>query len=560
MSLSQAATEFLTGRPAGVSAVSRSAGLLASWVENGFNCTVRRDSAGLPYELVAERAGRGLRLTQSFTYSGGVLIGMTGDTIPTVFREEVMGGQALVSGGGDLSIVRQAYKAGVYGDSRVNSGWIPQSGTASATNYQVTADKPTPYWTAFAGNLRLAFMGGVSGDAVALWRTVPRGTNRSFTDAIAAGLEIIYVQYCINDIIGWNGTSPVYATHLNTVFENWKAFIAEFLKAGIKVVAESTQPCNDTSVSNYTGWTSTGGYGASAAQKAQMVAELCDMQRAWVASLDQTQIRFVDTHNALLDPARLLGTTSAGRPYGYADMTKYGDGTHCTEATFAWIAKQVADASNLLIAPCRADVLLPTFAGPNFVNALALSPTSGIASGVTTSQDAGTWSLTPSTGIDERGAYQEYLATATALASGIATLCINMQAPVAGASPSYSVASTDTIGAQVALYVDDGSGGAPPIIRLATRQRYFITAGGSVFSDGGGVSTSTLSNRFDQIFSAPLQMRCELPPVITGQASAALSAGSSGSSATGLTVFLYTTVTASPIRVRVYWPAIKRIA
>lgn len=61
---------------------------------------MRRDSAGLPYELVAERAGRGLRLTQSFTYSGGVLIGMTGDTIPTVFREEVMDGQAPVSGGG----------------------------------------------------------------------------------------------------------------------------------------------------------------------------------------------------------------------------------------------------------------------------------------------------------------------------------------------------------------------------------------------------------------------------------------------------------------------------
>lgn len=110
MSLSQAATEFLTGRPAGVSAVSRSvAGLLTSWVENGFNCTVRRDSAGLPYELVAERAGRGLRLTQSFSYSGGVLTGMTGDTIPTVFREEVMGGQASVSGGWTADSVLSKY-------------------------------------------------------------------------------------------------------------------------------------------------------------------------------------------------------------------------------------------------------------------------------------------------------------------------------------------------------------------------------------------------------------------------------------------------------------------
>ena len=124
MSLSQAATEFLTGRPAGVSAVSRSAGLLTSWVENGFNCTVRRDSAGLPYELVAERAGRGIRLTQSFTYSGGVLVGMTGDTIPTVFRAEVMGGQAPVSG--DVTVNSRD------GNGRV-SGY-----TLGGTSYTVT--------------------------------------------------------------------------------------------------------------------------------------------------------------------------------------------------------------------------------------------------------------------------------------------------------------------------------------------------------------------------------------------------------------------------------------
>lgn len=122
MSLSQAATEFLTGRPAGVSAVSRSAGLLASWVENGFNCTVRRDSAGLPYELVAERAGRGLRLTQSFTYSGGVLVGMTGDTIPTVFREEVMGGQSSVSGGGVIATSRAALETDSGGTFGLRTG------------------------------------------------------------------------------------------------------------------------------------------------------------------------------------------------------------------------------------------------------------------------------------------------------------------------------------------------------------------------------------------------------------------------------------------------------
>lgn len=103
MSLSQAATEFLTGRPAGVSAVSRTvAGLLSTWVENGFNCTVRRDPSGLPYELVAERAGRGIRLVQGYTFAGGVLAGMTGDTIPTVMRSEVMTGGTFgssVSGG-----------------------------------------------------------------------------------------------------------------------------------------------------------------------------------------------------------------------------------------------------------------------------------------------------------------------------------------------------------------------------------------------------------------------------------------------------------------------------
>lgn len=93
MSMSQAATEFLTGRPAGVSAVTRTAaGLLSTWVENGFNCTVRRDSSGLPYELVAERAGRGIRLVQGYVFAGGVLAGMTGDTIPTVMRSEVMTG------------------------------------------------------------------------------------------------------------------------------------------------------------------------------------------------------------------------------------------------------------------------------------------------------------------------------------------------------------------------------------------------------------------------------------------------------------------------------------
>ena len=87
MSLSQAATEFLTGRPAGVSAVSRSAGLLTSWVENGFNCSVQRDPAGLPYMLVAERAGRGIRLTEA----GEVAVSRVPNVLAAVNNEFLAG-------------------------------------------------------------------------------------------------------------------------------------------------------------------------------------------------------------------------------------------------------------------------------------------------------------------------------------------------------------------------------------------------------------------------------------------------------------------------------------
>lgn len=98
MTVHQSATEFLTGLPAGVSAVSRGAGgLLSSWIENGFSCSVLRDGAGRPVLLTAERAGRGTRYQQTFSWTdSGALDTMGGATIPTVLMSELMSGGTIV--------------------------------------------------------------------------------------------------------------------------------------------------------------------------------------------------------------------------------------------------------------------------------------------------------------------------------------------------------------------------------------------------------------------------------------------------------------------------------
>lgn len=80
---------FSNGKPAGVSAVTRdNSGRLSSWVENGFACSVKRDSSGNPIVLTARDRHNLLQQTLSFD-ANGRLVKTGGDSIPTALLPEL---------------------------------------------------------------------------------------------------------------------------------------------------------------------------------------------------------------------------------------------------------------------------------------------------------------------------------------------------------------------------------------------------------------------------------------------------------------------------------------
>lgn len=84
---------FGIGLPAGIRNIARdSAGRLVAWTENGYAVSVRRDSSGLPVEMVAN--GR-TRLACRYIYAGGYLVAIEGDPIPTQLQHEVVAGGGL---------------------------------------------------------------------------------------------------------------------------------------------------------------------------------------------------------------------------------------------------------------------------------------------------------------------------------------------------------------------------------------------------------------------------------------------------------------------------------
>lgn len=88
--MSKNADLFTSGTPAGVKNVTRdAAGYLLQWVENGFTCTVTRDIATRnPIKLTA--AGPAGRLTTTYEFVSGKLVGISGDRIATQMQREVI--------------------------------------------------------------------------------------------------------------------------------------------------------------------------------------------------------------------------------------------------------------------------------------------------------------------------------------------------------------------------------------------------------------------------------------------------------------------------------------
>lgn len=104
MTTAQKALLFLNGTPRGVSNVVRDgAGRLQSWTENGHQCVITRQLVSLLPQAL--RVTGPARLYTEFTFTGGQLVAISGDEIPTIFMAEIaaLGGRAITELGAGVT-------------------------------------------------------------------------------------------------------------------------------------------------------------------------------------------------------------------------------------------------------------------------------------------------------------------------------------------------------------------------------------------------------------------------------------------------------------------------
>ena len=224
-------------------------------------------------------------------------------------------GTSLVSGDG-TQIPYQRNRAGavtpyrlaVYGDSRAN---VSATHTAtSAPSAAQLGEKVPVQLCMLRGDMQICFNGGISGDTAANWNS---GTRISGTQDVAAMLatapDLCYVQYGINDIIA--GTASA------TILGNLQAFVAKVIGAGIPVVFESINTAAPAAATYINGYSSSGGFGASAAAKLTVLREVRAGMQAFLAQFPAYLTWYVDTSSV----------SDAADGYAKTDKTYY-DGTH----------------------------------------------------------------------------------------------------------------------------------------------------------------------------------------------------------------------------------------
>ena len=361
---------------------------------------------------------------------------------------------------------------------------------------------------------------GVGGDTCAAWasttRAISGGTSgsASITNLINETLDFVAIQYGVNDVVNWDGATPVLATFVTTQIGYHKAYITEILKSGKKVVWESINPCTSA------------GYGAAAATKQTAV----DQINAGVGEF----LGYFPLWAVYADTATSLKASD-----GYANSTYYADGVHFNRTGALLSAGIVATAARKILPkkPAISYGALPV--RPNFID--WINPAV-----YTVAESGSVGGLVTTTGVENGEFYIQHVYTPSAGARFRAAT----NGHVGTATPRYAISIGDVVQGSARIVVDDGAGGAPNASAIDVRHRMYGASG--VFQSTGDLSNLTLtpSGKFDQ--------RVMTPRVASQMASASI-ADVGLSQGYALEVFVTSPSTAS-VRLRIYSPQLRRVA
>lgn len=394
-----------------------------------------------------------MTVTTNYLVTGN---GITGSTANAV--------QALVSGDGILSTFLNAqthYRLATFGDSRVNTGQVHTGSIASGQI--INMDRQPSMLCQVRPDMKLVFNSGLSGATAANWDNdsdTPSGrvtSSKAVSNVLAQTPDAVYMQWLgVNDIIGWNGSSPTKAAMISTIVEANKSCAAAFMGSGVFIIAESINPCGPASATYINGISSAGGWGSNFADKQDMANQVNAAMLTWAASWPDL-IKHVDTSSAT------MGTDG----YCKTDGTYY-DATHVASRG-AYDCALLIDAAIRYKMPVRNVTVLPG-TGRSAVRGFWTNPTSGLGEGVAFTADTGAWSAET---YSISGEDQIINFNCTALSGGIARRIVDITPLIIGASAKVPVAAADVLQGRIEFDLSDGAGGAPNCYALSLRPRIY---------------------------------------------------------------------------------------
>lgn len=431
-------------------------------------------------------------------------------------------------------------RGATYGDSRANVSYTHIATQSSGAGMVI--DKVANAVCELRGDSVIVFNGGISGDVLSAWDSGARATQ--FSALIAAKPHWVHIQYGVNDIISWNGSSPSYDSFKNGLISDLKELVSACVGSGIPAtVLEAINPCAAAAASYIGGMPLAGGWGANAALKAQMAREINSVMKEWMVGFAD-YARFADT-------APLL---TAEDGFAKADKT-YADGTHFSALGSRISAPIISEAiTDLLGPPSRVQLLDVGYR--NALNAGMYGNTSGRVDGFQAMQnEAGTSTAEYSIVFDEDGDLcQQVTITTTDIAAGIARPRLDWTPLFYGASAAIQVSAGDVLQGSITYSIDGGSSGSRPAAGLVVcRPRIFYDDATNEFSQFGLPNGSITSG----VPRMPAMRNASLPalrmPVKATKSSANMQ------NTTAMQILLYVSELGTT-RIRMKMPVWKKVA
>lgn len=424
-----------------------------------------------------------------------------------------------------------------FGDSRVNFNTAVSTSAVIGNGSFIRLNRIPGWVSALRGDIEWVGNYGLSGDIVQPgvvanqgWSTTDRGPGKTLAAALAtSGVQVALIQYGINSLRGWNGTSPSYSSMLSTITQGLQGLIGRLVGAGIKVIYESTNSCQPT------------GFNGSPALKLQMLQDMNKIMQAYCQTL-RGFVLYVDTSPLL------------NLPNGYFNQTLWGeDDTHFNTRGAQYSATAIANATLDFLPIQRGTMFVNSnIRQGNFINPLVPAIFTGAPSGA--------WNLSSSYGIDSNGEfYVEVQAKPIGLSSGTAQFYVQINGPVGsnGATPDYTVATSDVVQSGAKVTLDDGAGGKPNAFELRLSTTCYYQAGGSTQSSWGDPNASISPVPAD--IPAALNIRTATTPHALTAGSAGIEGPAQGKGL-ALEAYVRSSQIGLPVRLRLTSPWLTKVA